>query len=453
MEGFEGYSSYINTPKALDPQYRTTSDLFKLTYKQAAADFREVCTSAHKNRGAAGLLEETPDIIEALMFEVLLALSKEFGKRLVWLQNWRTYAEEQRAFVTQVYLMEFVGKIGPFAVIAFYFVPEWGTLTPENCETEGWDASFGFGEYSLSCLQAGHLSYSLRLQMMESAAVAPFVIAQLLNLCVKIGIPKGLTHWMEMGWGKPYVSRQRGWDEESFASGYNSEIPSETKSEFEKNSSTQTGGATIDQDEGGAGIKQDNLTPIVPNGPESAAASVPVDATTINIQPQTPEREAHSARNVNPTVGGCGEHHTVSSRRLAKLKLRREKGKHCCFCSLKAPCFCFCLRNRKFKCGFWPLMREKVPDHGQRANTPHGKAWERKNSVKKLSTAEKPRRTGCCWFPLSPGSCWVFWEWIRRILICACVLEEDDVGDCDNYVWCANGRIEEIHGIRYSLIL
>jgi len=89
-----------------------------------AADEFPSCRSSATTKGISGtLLEITPGLMEAIFFEILLAIFTLVSTLVCKLQNWRTEEEKDQAFAKQIFAMEFFGVFCWYFILSFLFVP------------------------------------------------------------------------------------------------------------------------------------------------------------------------------------------------------------------------------------------------------------------------------------------------------------------------------------------
>lgn len=170
-----------------------------------AANGNNECQGADTYRGfAGGLFEAVPGLVEGILFELLLAISKALARFAVWLQNWQTVTQKELAYIVQLVVFEFIGKFGWIALLAVVFVPDYESSAAERetfnihstgCSSEslqyfdsqlfGW---FGLQDQSLTCLKT-RTQYETRLALFEIAVAAPFFVSQIVSMCIKTLVP------------------------------------------------------------------------------------------------------------------------------------------------------------------------------------------------------------------------------------------------------------------------
>jgi len=145
------------------------------------------CLAADEHRGMLGVvMGALPSICEGAFFELLLAISRWTANSFISLYNFPTTEGREFAFVTIVFILEVVGKVGFILTLALAFVPVWDERDADGCAAF-WDQQL-LGKYSLACLK-GQVPYKVRLNMLRSAMKGPMMVSGLVGIGIKTLLP------------------------------------------------------------------------------------------------------------------------------------------------------------------------------------------------------------------------------------------------------------------------
>lgn len=151
------------------------------------------CLAADERRGMIGLVVGAlPSICEGVFFELLLAMSRATANWFIFLYDFPTSEGRDFAFVTVVFILEVMGKVGFILTLALAFVPVWDERDANGCASF-WDHSI-LGKYSLACLK-GQVPYRVRLNMLRSAMKGPMLVSGLVGIGIKTLLPLLLESW------------------------------------------------------------------------------------------------------------------------------------------------------------------------------------------------------------------------------------------------------------------
>ena len=145
--------------------------------------------------GLVGWLAELgPGLLEAILFEAMVALFGVVATAMVTWQNWRTREHYDAAFANTMLVMELTGMFSWYFFLAFYFVPTYdgsgnsggGTGCPNALEGAAANATLGF-TLDIRCIKA-MVHGDTRLTMMRNYLVMPFVVNQVRPLILRLAV-------------------------------------------------------------------------------------------------------------------------------------------------------------------------------------------------------------------------------------------------------------------------
>merc|ERR1711933_495989 len=113
------------------------------------------CFDPQEKHGFAGWLAEvSSDVLLAVILEGLLSLAKVVGEWVASMHNYKWQHEHDFSALTYSTVLEGLGKIGTYVIIALVFVPEW-TTHGESMYADCSDLLSArlLGDAALPCLQ------------------------------------------------------------------------------------------------------------------------------------------------------------------------------------------------------------------------------------------------------------------------------------------------------------
>lgn len=150
------------------------------------------CFDPEEKHGFWGWLAEVcSDILLAIVFEGLLSLAKVAGEKVATLQNHEWLDEHKAAAIMHSVIVEALGKVGPFVLLAFLFVPEWSNtaatarIDADCSDIPGFDL---VGVSYLPCLRR-KLSPEVRRFIFVRTTKGPFIVAPFVAILMKVIVP------------------------------------------------------------------------------------------------------------------------------------------------------------------------------------------------------------------------------------------------------------------------
>jgi hypothetical protein len=83
-----------------------------------------------------------PGVLEALLFELLLAVFHVVARTIGRLQNWRTEEQYDKSYAFMIVAMEFAGMFAWYFYLAFGFVPDYRTTAAAATAAENGGGAF-----------------------------------------------------------------------------------------------------------------------------------------------------------------------------------------------------------------------------------------------------------------------------------------------------------------------
>jgi len=156
-----------------------------------------------------------PGILEAILFEAFKGFSGLTVDFLCWIRHFKNSVKRRAFYAGAALVLESVGKLGTFGILAFLFVPEWDDETElaglpddflllsaidqriarNNVDCSDLPEVQILGRGSLRCLRR-RLDPSYRRWLFMKAMKGPFVVAPFIAILIKVLLPMVLRLWV-----------------------------------------------------------------------------------------------------------------------------------------------------------------------------------------------------------------------------------------------------------------
>jgi len=152
------------------------------------------CQDAHAKRGFSGWAAEvSSDILFALVFDGVLVISKLSGDFIAELYNLEFQRDHNATAAMCTLMIESVGKLVPFIILGFLFVPQWEEPKPNDSDIKEADCSNMvfyqlFGKSALQCLSR-RINVERRREVLKEMIKGPFILAPMLSILFKDVFP------------------------------------------------------------------------------------------------------------------------------------------------------------------------------------------------------------------------------------------------------------------------
>lgn len=149
------------------------------------------CKDPEAKHGFVGWLTEvSSDILLAIVFEGLLALSRAMGTFVANMQNLEWMHDYEYAVEMHSVALEALGKVGSLAILAFVFVPQWVNDEAGDMAADCSDLLSVrlVGKASFSCLRR-RLPLQRRRWIFQRSLKGPFCVGPFVAILVKVIVP------------------------------------------------------------------------------------------------------------------------------------------------------------------------------------------------------------------------------------------------------------------------
>lgn len=148
------------------------------------------CRDAQMKHGFWGwLLEVSSDVVVAIIFEGMLALSQFMGEWVARLENHRLLHNHRVAVAMHVVAFEAIGKVVPYVFLAILFVPQWNQPI-DDPDADCSDLMFYrlIGSSAFQCVRR-RVPLARRRTVFKLFMKGPFVVAPFISILMKAIVP------------------------------------------------------------------------------------------------------------------------------------------------------------------------------------------------------------------------------------------------------------------------